>query len=155
MRSNLMTLPQLHRSGRTSLVRLQIRDYQLVVLFMIEICTLFVCYACIGYFSRFACVFTHIACFVNLSIYGWFYRFFGFSLLSLSQLYRSGRTSLLMVTDYIQSIYKFICIRQSICSYVISFLVKLIGSMLYTGYIHLVDDVSLYYLYLGVLYLLS
>ena len=97
MRSNLMTLPQLYRSSRTSPVKLQIRDYQLVVLFMIEICTLFVCYACIGYFSRFACAFTYIACFMNLSIYGWFYRFFGFSLLSLSQLYRSGRTSLLMV----------------------------------------------------------
>ena len=63
MRSNLMTLPQLHRSGRTSLVRLQIRNYRLVVLFMIEIYTLFVCYDCIGYFSRFAYTLTHIACF--------------------------------------------------------------------------------------------
>ena len=63
MRSNLMTLPQLHRSGRTSLVRLQIRNYRLVVLFMIKICTLFVCYECIGYFSRFAYTLTHIACF--------------------------------------------------------------------------------------------
>ena len=63
MRSNLMTLPQLHRSGRTSLVRLQIRNYRLVVLFMIKICTLFVCYDCIGYFSRFAYTVTHIACF--------------------------------------------------------------------------------------------
>ena len=63
MRSNLMTLPQLHRSGRTSLVRLQIRNYRLVVLFMIKICTLFVCYDCIGYFSRFAYTLTHIACF--------------------------------------------------------------------------------------------
>ena len=63
MRSNLMTLPQLHRFGRTSLVRLQIRNYRLVVLFMIKICTLFVCYDCIGYFSRFAYTLTHIACF--------------------------------------------------------------------------------------------
>ena len=116
-----MTLPQLYRSSRTSLVRLQIRDYQLVVLFMIEICTLFVCYACIGYFSRFACAFTHVACFMNLSIYGWFYRFFGFSLLSLSQLYRSDRTSLLMVTNQIQSVCRSIGIRQSICLHAISF----------------------------------
>ena len=63
MRSNLMTPPQLHRSGRTSLVRLQIRNYLLVVLFMIKIYTLFVCYNCIGYFSRFAYTLTHIACF--------------------------------------------------------------------------------------------
>ena len=63
MRSNLIILPQLHRSGRTSLVRLQIRNYRLVVLFMIKICTLFVCYDCIGYFSRFAYTLTHIACF--------------------------------------------------------------------------------------------
>ena len=63
MRSNLMTLPQLHRSGRTSLVRLQIRNYRLVVLFMIKICTLFVCYGRIGYFSRFAYTLMHIACF--------------------------------------------------------------------------------------------
>ena len=63
MRSNLATLPQLHRSGRTSLVRLQIRNYRLVVLFMIKICALFVCYDCIGYFSRFAYTLTHIACF--------------------------------------------------------------------------------------------
>ena len=58
-----MILPQLHRSGRTSLVRLQIRNYRLVVLFMIKICTLFVCYDCIGYFSRFAYTLTHITCF--------------------------------------------------------------------------------------------
>ena len=63
MRSNLMTLPQLHRSGRTSLVRLQIRNYRLVFLFMIKICTLFVCYGRIGYFSRFAYTLTHITCF--------------------------------------------------------------------------------------------
>ena len=143
MRSNLMTLPQLHRFGRTSLVRLYLSDYRLVVLFVIEICTLFVCYACIGYFSQFACAFTHIACFfMNLSIYRWFYGFFGFSLLSLSQLYRSGRTSLLMVTDQIQSVCRFVCTRQSICSHVISFFVNLIGSMLYTGYIHLANDVT-------------
>ena len=58
-----MTQLQLHRSGQTSLVRLQIRNYRLVVLFMIKICTLFVCYDCIGYFSRFAYTLTHIACF--------------------------------------------------------------------------------------------
>ena len=87
MRSNLMTLPYLHRSGRTSLVRLQIRDYRLVVLSMIEICTLFVCYACIGYFSQFAQAFTHIACLSeSLSMYRWFYGFFDFSLLLLSVL---------------------------------------------------------------------
>ena len=63
MRSNLMTLPQLYRSGRTSLVRLQIRNHQVVVLFVIETCTLFVCYDCIGYFSQFAYTLTHIACF--------------------------------------------------------------------------------------------
>ena len=63
MRSNLMTLPQLHRSGRTSLVRLQIKNYLLVVLFMIKICTMLVSYDCIGYFSRFAYTLTHIAYF--------------------------------------------------------------------------------------------
>ena len=71
MRSNLMTLPQLHRSGRTSLVRLQIRNYRLMVLYMIKICTLLVCYDCIGYFSQFVYTLTHIACFhesVNIQI---------------------------------------------------------------------------------------
>ena len=63
MRYNLMTLTQLHRSGRTSLVRLQIRNYRLVVLFMIKIRTMFVCYDCIGHFNRFTCTLTHIACF--------------------------------------------------------------------------------------------
>ena len=63
MKSNLMTLPQLHQSGRTSLVRLQIKNYRLVVLFMTKIFTLFVCYGRIGYFSRFAYTLTHIACF--------------------------------------------------------------------------------------------
>ena len=63
MRSNLMTLPQLHRSSRTSLVTLQIRNYLLVVLFTVMICTLFVCYDCIGYFSRCAYTLMHIACF--------------------------------------------------------------------------------------------
>ena len=58
-----MTLSQLYRSSRTSLIRLQIRNYRLVILFMIKICTLFVCYDCIGYFSRFAYTLTHIACF--------------------------------------------------------------------------------------------
>ena len=70
MRSNLMTLLQLHRSGRTSLVRLQIRNYRLVILFMIKICTMFVCYDCISYFSRFAYTLTHIACFYeSVNIY--------------------------------------------------------------------------------------
>ena len=71
MKSNLMTLPQLHRSSRTSLVRLQIINYRLVVLFMIKICTLFVCYDRIGYFSQFAYTLTHIPCFhksVNIQI---------------------------------------------------------------------------------------
>ena len=65
MRANLMTLPQLHRDMYSvcQLVRLQIRNYRLVVLLMIKICTLFVCYDCIGYFSRFAYTLTHIACF--------------------------------------------------------------------------------------------
>ena len=63
MRSNLMTVLQLHRPGRTSLVRLQIRNYRLVVLFMIKIYTLFICYDCIDYFSGFAYTLTHIACF--------------------------------------------------------------------------------------------
>ena len=63
MRSNLMTLPQLHQSSRTSFVRLQIRNYRLVVLFIVKICTLFVFYDYIGYFSRFAYTLTHIACF--------------------------------------------------------------------------------------------
>ena len=58
-----MTLSQLHRSGRASLVRLQIRNHRLVVLFMIKICTLFVCYDCVGYFIRFAYTLMHIACF--------------------------------------------------------------------------------------------
>ena len=58
-----MTLLQLHQSNRTSLVRLQIINYRLVVLFMIKICTLFVCYDRIGYFSQFAYTLTHIACF--------------------------------------------------------------------------------------------
>ena len=71
MRDNLMTLPQLYRSDRTSLVRIQIKNYRLVVLFMIKMCILFVCYDCIGYFSRFAYTLTHIACFhksVNIQI---------------------------------------------------------------------------------------
>ena len=121
MRSNLMTLPQLHRSSRTSLVRLQIRNYRLVVLFMIEICTLFVCYACIGYFSRLPML-SHIQyVFMNLLTYRWFYRFFGFSLLSLSQLHRSGQTSLLMIIDQIQIVYGFIYGKQSIVRVLYSF----------------------------------
>ena len=67
--------------------------------------------------------------------------------------HRSDRTSLLIVTDQIQSVRRSICTRQLICSHVISFLVKLIGSMIYTGYIHLADEVSLDYLYSGVLHL--
>ena len=119
MRSNLMTLPQLHRSGRTSLVRLQIRNYRLVVLFMIKICTLFVCYGCIGPDLPILSRIQHV--FMNLLTYRWFYRFFGFSLLSLSQLHRSDRTSLLMIIDQIQTIYRFIYIRQLIYSHVILF----------------------------------
>ena len=74
MKSSLMTLPQLHKSGQTSLARLLIRDYRLVVLFVIEICTLFVCYACVDYFSQFARAFTDMACFhepVNIQIILW------------------------------------------------------------------------------------
>ena len=63
MRSNLMTLSQLHRYDWISLVRLQIKNCRLVVLFMIKIYTLFVCYDCISYFSRFVYTLTHIACF--------------------------------------------------------------------------------------------
>ena len=140
MRSNLMTLSQLHRSGRTSLVRLQIRNYRLVVLYMIKIYTLFVCYDCISYFSQFAYTLTHIAFFMNLSTYRWFYRFFGFSLLSLSQLYRSDQTSLLMIIDQIQTVCRFIYIRQSICSHVILFLSNLSTQRFISIMFHLSDD---------------
>ena len=135
-----MTQLQLHRPSRTSLLRLWIRDYRLVVLFMIKICTLFVCYVCIGYFSRFACAFTHIAFFMNLLIYRWFYRFFGFSLLSLSQLHRSDRTSLLMIIDQIQTVYRFIYIRQSICSHVILFSSNLLARCFISIMFHLADE---------------
>ena len=92
--------------------------------------------------------------FMNLSIYRWFYRFFGFSLLLLSQRYRSDRSSLLMVTNQIQSVCRFIYTRQLICSHVISFLVKLIGPMLLHWLYPSADNVSLCYLYFGVQYLL-
>ena len=136
----LMTLPQLHRSSRTSLVRLQFRNYRLVVLFMNKICTLFVCYDCIGYFSRFAYTLTHIDVFINLSTYRWFYRFFGFSLLSLSQLHRSNRTSLLMIIDQIQTVCRFIYIRQSIYSHVILFSSNLLARCFILIMFHLADD---------------
>ena len=80
--------------------------------------------------------------FMNLLTYSRFYGFSGSRLSPSLQLHRSGRTSLLMVTDQIQSVCKSICTRQSICSYVISFFVKLIDSMLYTSYIYLADDVT-------------
>ena len=54
--------------------------------------------------------------------------------------HRSGRTSLLIVTDQIQGVCRSIYTRQSICSHVISFLDRFIGSMLYTGNIHVTDD---------------
>ena len=89
---SLLLLSQLHRSDRTSLGRLWVRDYRLVVLFMIEICTIFVCYACIGYFSRLPML-SHIQhVFMNLLTYRWFYRLFVFSLLSLSASIRSNLT---------------------------------------------------------------
>ena len=135
MRSNLMTLPQLHRSGQTSLVRLWFRDYRLVVLFIIEICTLFVCYACIDYFSRLPML-SHIQhIFINLLTYRQFYRFFGFSLLSLSQLHRSDRTSLLMIIDQIYIIYGFIYDKQSIVRVLYFFFIKLIGSTFYIDHV--------------------
>ena len=135
MRSNLMTLPQLHRSGRTSLVRLQIRNYRLVVLFMIEICTLFVCYACIGYFSRLPML-SHIQhVFMKLSTYIWFYIFFTFNLLSLLQLHRSDRTSLLTIIDQTQN-----CLQIHLYQIVDLFacytlFIKLIGSTLYINHV--------------------
>ena len=135
MRSNLMTLSQLHRYDRTSLVRLQIRNYRLVVLFMIKICTLFVCYDCIDYFSQFAYTLTHIAFFMNLSTYRQFYRFFGFSLLLLSQLHRSDRNSLLMIIDQTQN-----CLQNHLYQTVDLFacyilFIRLIGSTLYINHV--------------------
>ena len=94
MRSNLMTLPQLHRSGRTSLVRLQIRDYRLVVLFVIEICTLFACYACVDYFSQFARAFTDMACFhepVDIQLVLWIF-WFQIIVIIIAALIRSNLT---------------------------------------------------------------
>ena len=150
MRSNLMTQLQLHRSGRTSLVRLWIRDYRLVVLFMIEICTMFVCYVCIDYFSRSACAFTHIACFhepidiqMVLQIL-WFQ--FVIIIIGVSNLTVDGNRLYLehLQIHLYQTVDLFACY---------TLFIKLIGSMLYTGYINLANEVSLYYLYLGVLYL--
>ena len=135
MRSNLMTLPQLYRSGRTSLVRLQIRNYRLVVLFMIKICTLFVCYDRIGYFSRFAYTLMIQHVFMNLSTYRWFYRFFDFSLLSLSQLHRSDRTSLLMIIDQTQNCLQ-IHLYQTVDLFACyTLFIKLIGSTLYINHV--------------------
>ena len=131
MRSNLMTLPQLHQSGRTSLVRLQIKNYRLVVMFIIKICTLFVCYDCIGYFSRLpilSCI-QHV--FMNMSIYRWFYRFFGSSLLPLSQLHQSDRTSLFMIIDQTQNCLQ-IHLYQTVDLFTCyTLLIKLIGQTLY------------------------
>ena len=61
--------------------------------------------------------------------------------------HRSGQTSLLIVTDYIQSFCRSICTRQSIYLHVISFLVRFIGSMLYIGNTHLADDFTYIYVY--------
>ena len=61
--------------------------------------------------------------------------------------HRSGRTSLLMVTDQIQSVSRSICIRQSICLHAISFIIRFIGSMLYTDNICLADDLIYTYEY--------
>ena len=82
--------------------------------------------------------------FMNLSTYIWFYRFFGFNLLSLSQLRRSGRTSLLMIIDQIQAICRFIYIRQSICSHVILFSPNLSARRFISIMFHLADDAFLY-----------
>ena len=127
----------------------QIRNYRLVVLFMIKICTLFVCYDCIGYFSRLPILSRIQHVFMNLSTYKWFYRFFGFSLLSLSQLHRSDQISLLMIIDQIQTICRFIYIRQSICSQVILFSSNLSARRSISIIFHLVDDVFLYRFFAG------
>ena len=134
MRSNLMTLPQLHRSGRTSLIRLYIRNYQLVVLFMIKICTMFVCYNDIGYLAD--CLYSHCIqhVFMNLSTYRWFYRLFGLSLLSLSQLHRSDRTSLFIIVDQTQN-YLQIHLYQTVDFTCYTLFIKLIGSTLYIDHV--------------------
>ena len=54
--------------------------------------------------------------------------------------HRSGRTSLLMVTDQIQRVCRSVCTKQSISSHVISFLIRFIGSMFYSDNTHLTDD---------------
>ena len=144
MRSNLMTLPQLLRFGRTSLVRLYIRNYRLVVLLMIKICTMFVCYDCIGYFSRFAYTLMHIACFhesVNIQMV---LQILWFSLLPLSQLYQSDRTSLLMIIDQTQN-----CLQNHLYQTVDLFacytlFIKFIGSHFILIMFYLADDVFSY-----------
>ena len=144
MRSNLMTLPQLHRFGRTSLVRLQIRNYQLVVLFMIKICTFLFAMTVPAILSNLPVLSRIQHVFMNLSTYRWFYRFFGFSLSTLSQLYRSDRASLLIIIDQIQNICRFIYIRQSICSHVILFSSNLSARHFISIMLHLADDAFLY-----------
>ena len=128
MKSNLMTLPQLHRSGRTSLVRLQIRNYQLVVLSRHVLClfamTASAILADLPILSRIQ------HAFMNLSTYRWFYRFFGFSLLSLSQLHRSNQTSLLMIIDQTQNCFQ-IHLYQTVNLFACyTLFIKLIGSTL-------------------------
>ena len=61
--------------------------------------------------------------------------------------HRSGRTSLLMVTDQIQSVCRSICIRQSICLHAIYFIVRFIGSMIHPGNTHLANDLIYIYVY--------
>ena len=61
--------------------------------------------------------------------------------------HRSDRTSLLMVTYQIQSVCRCIRTRQLICSHVISFLDRFIGSMFHTGNIHLANDFTYIYVH--------
>ena len=82
--------------------------------------------------------------FMNLSTYRCFYRFFGFSLLSLSQLHRSDQTSLSMIIDQIHIVCSFIYIRQSICSHVILFSSNLSARLFISIIFYLADDAFLY-----------
>ena len=81
---------------------------------------------------------------MNLSTYRWFYKFFSFSLLSLSELHRSDRTSLLMIIDQTQTVCRFIYIRQSICSHVILFSSNLSARHFISIMFHLADNAFLY-----------
>ena len=83
--------------------------------------------------------------FMNLSTCRWFYRFFGFSLSSLSQLYRSDRASLLMIIGQIQNVCRFIYIRQSTCSHAILFSSNLSAQHFISIMFHLADDAFLYH----------